>query len=291
MTKNLIIPNPLLEYWIGLAPGAFHVSLLSNDNAGQQVYIDKLEKFVEQGILDRYGDKRGWYIPRKVDLVEMDFINCVGEPVDIWLPFGLSDLVEIYHGNVIMVSGAPNAGKTTVMLNIIRENRHKGWDISYFNSEMSEDELQKRLLKFHDIALDKWGFKAYHRSDRFGDVVRPGKNSLNIIDFLEVHDEFYVVGKRIKEIHDRLDGAIAVIGLQKNPGQDAGLGGYRSMEVTRLALAIDHGRVKVSKAKNFRQPDKNPNGLMRDFKIVQGANIIEQRGWYKENGKEKHSSN
>lgn len=277
-----ILPKELLEYWVGLSPGAFHVSLLSRHVDNQQIYIDRLEELVEDGVLDRYGNKRGWYIPRHTELVEMDYVNTAGEPVDIWLPFDLSDLVEIYEGNVIIISGTPNSGKTSIMLNIIKENRHKDWDIHYFNSEMSSGELQKRLKKFDDISLDMWGFRAYHRANRFADVVKPGKNSLNIIDFLEVHDEFYIVGKRIKEIHDRLDGAIAVIGLQKNPGQDTGLGGYRSLEVTRLALAIDHGKAKISKAKNFRDPEKNPNGLMRDFKIVQGAKIIEQGRWYRQ---------
>jgi hypothetical protein len=280
--QDVIIELELLEYWVGLAPGAFHVSDLSRHKDNQQIYIDRLEILVERGILERYGDKRGWYQPRKTRLEEIDYVNVGASYVDIWLPFGLSDAVEIHSGNVIIVSGAPNSGKTAIMLNVIKENRGKDWDIFYFSSEMGATELNKRLRKFPDISIDQWGFKAYHRSGDFHEVVKPGTNSLNIIDFLEIHDKFYKVGECIKKIHDNLDGAIAFICLQKNPGQDTGLGGYRTMEVARLVLALDHGRVKVTKAKNFMDPEWNPNGRVRDFKLVNGCQIVDRYGWYRE---------
>lgn len=169
---------------------------------------------------------------------------------------------------------------TCLMLNILAENVHWGWDMHYFNSEMSAGELKKRLLKFDYKGLDDWGFKAYERAEDFQDVIVPGKKSLNVIDFLEVHDEFYIIGRKIKEIHDRLDGGVAIIALQKNPGADAGLGGFRSLEVARLALSVDYGKVKIVKAKNFRQPELNPNSMVRDFKILHGSQIIPNGDWY-----------
>ena len=72
--------------------------------------------------------------------------------------------------------------------------------------------------------------------------------------------------------------------LQKNPGAEAGLGGFRSMEVARLALAVDHGRVKITKAKNYC--DENPNGLIKNFKLVDGCQIIDRHGWYREEEQE-----
>ena len=285
--------DDLINLWLSLNPGAFHISELSKDIDVQQLLLSRMEDLVIKGSLARHGDRRGWFIPRHTELVKMDFTKADDTPVDIWMPFDISEYVELYENSVVIISGAPNSGKTGIMLNIIKENRNKGWDIHYFNSEMSAGELKKRLMKFTDVALDKWNFNAYYRAGDFSDVIFPGKNSLNVIDFLEVHDEFYMVGKRIKEIHDRLQGGIAIIGLQKNPGQDTGLGGYRSMEVARLALAVDSGRVKISKAKNFRNPKINPNGMFKEFKIVDGCNIIHSKyQWQKEstNGKPKPKS-
>jgi len=279
---DTIMPEPLMEYWVGLAPGAFSVAHLTRKMDLQQLYIDMCERLVQKGTLEHYNDLRGWYVPRRTDLVELDYVNTDAHEVDLWLPFEISDIVEIHEGNVIIISGAPNSGKTALFLNIIKENRHKGWDIHYFSSEMGAAELQKRLKKFPDIAISQWGFKAYRRSENFHDVIKKGPNSLNLIDFMEVHDEFYKIGKAIKKVHDALDGAIAIIGLQKNPGNDQGLGGYRTMEVTRLAVALDYGKIKITKAKNFRNPEKNPNGKMKDFKLVAGCQIIANDGWYME---------
>lgn len=279
--SGIILDDAQLIWWIDLAPGEFHVSHISHNPGHQTRYIQRLEKLVGIGFLERVGNKRGWYRPRKTELEKLDFVNVEQEPVDIWLPFGLSEKVEIHGGNVIIIAGSPNSGKTACMLNIIYENQDKGWDIHYFSSEMGAEELRKRLDKFPYRSIDDWNFKAYSRAGDFADVIKKGKNSLNIVDFLEVHDEFYVIGKKIKEIHDKLKGGIAVIGLQKNPGSDTGLGGFRMLEVTRLAIALDSGRVKIVKAKNFRTTE-NPNGLMLNFKLVQGCQFMPQERWYRE---------
>lgn len=279
---DTIMSEQQLADWLGLAPGAFNVSHLARDPYAQMRYTEMLEVCVRANLLERVpGRDRGWYRPKQTELQAMDYQNALDEPTDIWLPFNLSDAVEIYPSSVIIISGAPNAGKTALLLNVIKENRHKFDEVHYFNSEMDEGELKKRLRLFPDITLDQWKFNAWYRSDNFADVIKPGANCLNIIDFLEVHDEFYMVGRKIKEIHDKLKGSVAFVALQKNPGQDTGLGGYRSMEVARLALALDYGKVKVTKAKNWRDKDWNPNGRIREFSLVHGYNFI-SKAWHRE---------
>ena len=46
------------------------------------------------------------------------------------------------------------------------------------------------------------------------------------------------------------------------------------MEKTRLALAIENGIAKITTAKNWVNPTKNPNGWQMNFKIVDGCQII-----------------
>ena len=272
-----------LAVWINSSPGEFCVKDISNKPEYWYVHTEMCERLVKAGILERVGKRKGWY--RKIEnaLEELDFVNADDSPADIWLPLRLSEYVQLHYGNLVIVAGAPNSGKTALFLNIIKENMRKDWDVHYFTSEMEAGELKLRLSKFPDIALDQWRFKAYRRGGDFQDIIRPGRNSLNIVDFLEVHDEFYIIARRLKEIHDKLNGGIAIVGLQKNPGQETGLGGWRSMEVTRLAVALDWGKCKIVKAKNWVDPEKNPNGWIMDFKLVNGCTIIPgQRGWYRE---------
>lgn len=279
MTEYMMKSNDHIIKWINMAGGEFCVRDMSNDPEYQIVYIQKLEKLVELGYLERVGKRRGWYRLRESICEPMNYKEADDTPVDIWLPLRLSEQVQIHPGNLIIIAGSPNSGKTAFMLNIAKENDNRGWDVHYFTSEMDEGELSLRLKLFPDRTLDMWKFSAYKRQGDFADVIRFGERKLNIIDFLEVHDEFYIIARKLKEIHDRLNGAVAVVGLQKNPGSDTGLGGWRSMEVTRLALALEYGKCKITKAKNWVDPERNPNGLETTFKLVAGCQIIQRGGW------------
>ena len=276
--------DQVLRYWIEIAPGAFSVAQLTRDIVKQMEYVEDCEIMVANGELNRFGNKRGWYIPANLDMKEMDFINADDEPSNVWLPFGLNEMVELYQDSVVIIAGAPNSGKTAFLLNIVKENMSR-FNVNYFNSEMSAGELKVRLSKFDYMSLDQWDFKAYERAGDFQDVIKPGPENLNIIDFLEVHDEFYAMGKKIKDIHDALKGSVAIIAIQKNPNTDVGLGGFRSLEVTRLALAIDFGRIKIVKAKNF-SGEANPNGLVMGFSILHGSQLVMRDDWHKDQRKQ-----
>jgi len=82
---------------------------------------------------------------------------------------------------------------------------------------MGLSELRMRLELFENCTKDLWKqVRFYERSENFDDVIDP--NGINIIDYLEVLDDFWKVGQQIKAIHDKLKNGIAVIAIQKNKG-------------------------------------------------------------------------
>lgn len=267
--------------WIDEASGWFSLRDITNDDEKRLIYERKCETLVKTGHIIKHKDRRGMYRKKELELDEIDYINAHGQPVSIWLPFGLSDMVDIYDGNMIIIAGAKSSGKTALMLNMVKENRKKDWNIHYFNSEMGANEFRRRLDLFYDVSIDDWNFKAYRRGSSFADVVFPGPENLNIIDFLEIHDEFYAIGRELKAIHDNLNGAVCIVALQKNPGHEVGLGSWRSAEVSRLYLSIDKGRIKITDAKNFKGND-NPNGKVAEFTIRHGSQINSKKGWGRE---------
>lgn len=241
-----------------------------------------LLRMIDKKIIERKKDKNNTFRTINKEMEEIDFLNVAGSSVDIWLPFGLHNMVEILPGNIILLAGAPNSGKTAFMMNIIRENMNK-FDVHYFNSEMGALELQKRLLK-QGTDLSEWKFKAWARDQDFHDVIKSGPDKLNIIDYLEIYNEFYSISGKINDIHNALDGGIAIICLQKNPNSELGLGGTRTIEKPRLALALDANILKVIKAKNWKN-GINPNSKEINFKLVDGIKIIEDRnGWTQPTG-------
>ncbi len=182
-------------------------------------------------------------------------------------------------GNIIVIAVEPDAGKTAFLLNLVRFNMNN-FEIHYFSSEMGGSELKKRLSKF-DLPLSDWRFKPWERSDNFADVIRPGKGKINVIDFLELHADFWSVGGKLADIHRKLRGAVAVIALQKNRDSDVGLGRFRGLDKARLYLAMERGRLRIVKAKNWAT-SKNPAGLEIRFKIADGCKFIQESGWHHE---------
>jgi hypothetical protein len=116
----------------------------------------------------------------------------------------------------------------------------------------------------------------------FADVIVPGK--VNIIDYIQVNDSFWLISKDLDEIWQRLAGGLAIIALQKGPGQELGRGGSFSLEKPRLYLTLSRspdyigGIAKIIKAKNWKTAC-NPNGRTMRYKIVNGARFIYSGTW------------
>jgi hypothetical protein len=185
-------------------------------------------------------------------------------------------------GNIAVVAGEPDSGKTAYLLNIVKDNQH-AHEIHYFSSEMGAMELRSRLELFPDIDINQWSFHAKERAANFQDVIRP--DGFNIIDFLEIHDAFYTIGGMLKSIHDRLKDGVAVIAIQKGKGVELGRGGSFSVEKPRLYLSLSNDypghSIKIVKCKNWRTSE-NPNGLERRFKLVNGCQLIELNDWHRQ---------
>lgn len=284
--NDIIIPEPdsaeseQIKQWIKLSPGEFTArdidyELGFDTPETRQARTKILEKFVAEKVLSREGKKRGCYRPYKTELEKMDFLQVNDRYLPIYFPLNIHRMVGIMPGNIIIIAGEANSGKTAMLLNIIKQNMGL-FNVHYFNSEMGSGELKSRLSKFDDIGLTDWRFNAYSRDSDFADVVFTGEKSLNIIDFLEVHDNFYEIGGKIKEIHSALYGGVAVIAIQKNKGAEFAVGGNRTMEKARLVVNVEPGRFKITKAKNFLNPQINPNGMYCEWKLRNGCDFVMQ---------------
>ena len=127
-----------------------------------------LLRLVEEGVLEKYGERRGCY--RLVDKkqAEMNFIEYEIYEFPVKLPFGLNDLCSLYPKNIIVVAGSKSSGKTALLLNIAKENQNK-FDIVYLNSEMGDEEWTMRLKNLGVKNSDEIKFKAFHCNKNFHD--------------------------------------------------------------------------------------------------------------------------
>ncbi len=265
--------------YIGTITGSFTTRQLYADLG----ILDRTDKATARKALERVrgtlvepdGEQAGSYRIISDRIQEMDLENVSIESLDLQMPLDLHNKASVMPGNLIVVAGGTNAGKSAFLLNTIRFNVEK-WQCHYFNSEMGPEELRKRLDLFSDFPRKHKNFHAYERSFDFQDVIRPGRYTLNLIDYLELTDEFYKVTGMMSAIHRNLNGAVAIVAIQTKTGTDLPLGGQRALEKARLAISLRAGSrtepnmAKILKCKN-RKVDHSMTGLERPYKLIAGS--------------------
>lgn len=273
-----------LREWIIVSDGVFSSKEVASELGitgpkNIQVLSNNLNRLLKEGVIERAGTRNGVFRKVQEELDAIDFINAPMKAYPVEWPLQLETLVKIFPGNIAIIAGESNSGKTAFLLNLIKLNQHRH-PIHYFNSEMGSTELKVRLSNFQGMKLTDWKFGAWERTDAFADVIRP--DAFNIIDYIEVVDEFWKIAARILEIHKKLKNGIAVVAIQKRPGSDLGMGGAMGTQKPRLYLSMAPNRIKIIKGKIWSNPKVNPNGLIREFSLVGGSEFIARGNWRQE---------
>lgn len=270
--------------WIGDTKGWFSIKDLYHQlglstRQLQKIAMTAINKMKEEKAIEQHTGMNGMY--RKM-LTDVNFITLEDETdpyVNINWPFSIEDWVLTLPKSVTVVAGTPNSGKSAFLLNAAFMNQMNFERIRYFSSEMGKSEIVTRVKKF-GYPLTEWNkIEFLERSADFADLILP--NDLNIVDFLELHDNFFTMGGEIKKIFDALDTGLAIIAIQKNPGAPTGIGGYRGLEKPRLYLNMENGTIQIVKAKNWALDYENPNGLKCEFKLLAGSTFRQTSDWHR----------
>jgi len=268
-------------------PGEFSAFVFGKELAlgeNPEIRDTVLRDLVTMSLIEPCGHRRGQYRAIQSECREMAWQNAVTDYYPIWLPLGIHEICGVQRKNVVIVAGETNAGKTAFIMETIHRNlvfnggAHK--EVRLFNSEMGDGELRQRIMNL-DNRVESWqGFRPFERTRDFHQVIDP--DGFNVIDYLEVSNEFFLVADWIQRIHERLNRGVAIICLQKPKGKDVGRGGEFSLEKSRLAVSLfqNHGvhSCKIIKCK-LPLGVSNPQGLERDYHIHRGANIKPRTDW------------
>ncbi|MBT8362007.1 MAG: bifunctional DNA primase/polymerase [Deltaproteobacteria bacterium] len=251
------------------------------------IALSRLEK---DGKIKKINGKAGFWRVIKGDKPKMAFDNVSPESFSIPMPLQIGEMVEVYNGSMILVSGTSNAGKTAFLMSTLalslythtkkekertKEKERKLLQIldngiRYLNSEMSPSEIMdwQESLGVNITNGDVEFFECY--SD-YQDMVLP--DGLTFIDFLEINDNFYEVGERLREIHETLRNGVVVIALQKKMGAELGIGGQFTMHKPRLVINLERTNsaakiAKLAKVKKAVRREDNPEGKQIDYVLT-----------------------
>jgi hypothetical protein len=238
----------------------------------RQHVAKKLAYEVNKGELEK-SDR----IYRAIDreYTSIDWLNASeAPPLAIRWPYGIRDNtsfgfdghVVISPGDIVVIAGVSNMGKSAMCLNLLWNNMDT-YPCTLMGNEYEAGKFKRRVAHMNWAnPVDGQGepkFELIERYDNWADIIRP--DNINIIDWINLGDAFYQIGAIIQGIKAKLRNGIAVIVLQKTETKSLGLGGGFSEHLASLYLLIDQGRLTVRKAKEWYEV--NPNGKMYGFQI------------------------
>jgi hypothetical protein len=233
-----------------------------------------LYRLCQEGVLENNG--RGVY-NKPQECVSCDWVNAEVEYLKLWLPFEMSspDFTMLNPGNIITYMGEPDSGKSAVAMNIAKENR-RNYNVHYFSSELRAPDFKMRMSKFGDCSIQQMEqITFYPEINDYVSVIRTGRGNLNIIDYVELHDDFYKISKIFDGIHKKLDGALCVALLQKDPKKEYGTGGYFSQQKPVVSVSLSGGNIAcITKQKGWNPKIQNPKYKVYRYKLVDGCRFM-----------------
>ena len=197
--------------------------------------------------------------------------------------FDVDEQLDVFPGDLWVIAGRSNYGKTALALNILGENvdRHKcilmGSEYSAADGKISP-KFKRRL---DNMKWVKWlngngeaKFTLLPVSDNFEDYIEPDK--INIVDWINLPGEYYMIDHVMKKIKDRIGNGLGIVVIQKGKGAEYGEGGERTERYADLYMTIDsfgqfESLLTIGKVK---APKGRLQGRAWAFKIVDyGANL------------------
>jgi len=197
--------------------------------------------------------------------------------------FGIENLVEVFAGDLILISGRSNYGKTAMALSIMAENLNLMPTILMGSEYTSSDGKEKPKFKRRRRNMDwvQWitdngqpRFELLPVGGDYEDYIKP--DYMNVIDWVSLPGEYYLIDKLLKSLKDRAGGGITVAVIQKKKDVDYGEGGERTEWYADVSLKIDafgehQSLLTIGKVK---APKGRVEGRTWAFDIVDyGANL------------------
>jgi len=208
-----------------------------------------------------------------------------GEPLDFF------DDIVLREGDLWLLSGFKNKGKTNMCLKIVSENLHlhpvlmgNEYTIMGENGEYEPSPRFANRLDNMDWVqwLDENGeerFEVLPVYRDFAEQIDSGK--FYVIDWINLPGEYYLISPVLEGIKQALGRGIALVVLQKNPGSDYGRGGNPSKDFVDAEILLDpYGEnpdmtmLTVGTVKETRKPIM---GRKYVYKIKNGVKIVDFR--------------
>lgn len=276
------LTHRIVEEWVKSTTGVFSLKDIHNEldigtdrgKANLRVIMFRLK---ELGIVSSISKRDGLYQLIDGEAPEENWQRADKRVVLLKFPFALEDFIRILPKSLIVVAGSPSAGKTAFLYNIVDLNMYD-FDIHLFNSEMGLMQIQERFDAINPDISNPAPFHIRHREDNFADVIEP--NAINLIDYLDMDSEVYMIGAELKRILYKLNDGVAIVAIQKPLGRELGYGAGYSLKSSSVYLSMDRGKLKIVKARERANNKIDPINKTWSFRLDnRGARFLNIEQW------------
>jgi hypothetical protein len=204
---------------------------------------------------------------------------------DTHMPMEIGDKVIIREGDLVLISGVSNLGKTALCLNFCGENIEYSPVLMGNEYTTPDGEPMPRFLnRLDDMNWIKWyddngdKFTLLPVRDDYAEHII--KDKINIIDWINIESgEHYMIGTILDGIKRQLGKGVGIIAIQKAEGALAGRGGQFTKDFADCELLIDklgesETLLTVGKVKEY---SSHIIGKTYGFGISKGCRIINFR--------------
>jgi hypothetical protein len=198
----------------------------------------------------------------------------------------MAEQVVIREGDMVLIAGRSNFGKTALCMNFLGENIDKrpilmGNEYTVINEQGEWEPAPRFLTRLDNMKWVEWcddtGVEKFTllpvRDDYASHIV---KDRINIIDWINIDTgEHYMIGTILESIKRRLGKGIAIIAIQKAEGAVSGRGGQFTQDFADCEMLIDAlgkeeilltmGKVKESKSRMY--------GRMYGYSLWNGVEV------------------
>ncbi len=216
------------------------------------------------------------------------------QPIEVFFPRDydtghqmlFADDIVLREGDLILVSGRSNYGKTTLCMNFCGENIDKN-PVLMGNEYTTVDHAPspRFLTRIDDMDWIDWADEEGNdrftllpvRSDYAEHIVR---DKINIIDWINLDaGSLYEISRTMEDIKRELGKGIGIVAIQKGEGAESGRGGQFTKDFTDCELLIDgfgenEVMLKIGKVKESTQ---RVVGRTFAYRISKGVRILNFR--------------
>lgn len=250
---------------------------------------------VEQKVVKPSGRKNGIYkVLRKVDPIRVFGSNHKSSEFKLYFPrdfdtgieIEIAEHIVVRGGDLILIAGVSNYGKTALAMNFLAENISSHPVLMGNEYTTADGKVTPRFLnRINSMEGIDWvdedgndNFTLMPVLEDYAEYIV--KDRINIIDWINIETgEHYMIGSLLKSIKQEVGDGVAIAVIQKAEGAVAGRGGQFTKDFADVELLIEkygerESRLTVGKVKEYT---RNIIGRSWAYEIVGGVKLINIR--------------